>query len=76
MPAFARLLGLAMTLLLAVPALPARAGARRNRPCEGSLKVGDPAPDFTLKQLDGKGTVALSSLRGKRPVVLVFGSYT
>lgn len=41
----------------------------------GHLKVGDPAPDFTLKTLDGANQVALSSLRG-RPVVLVFGSYT
>lgn len=41
----------------------------------GHLQVGDAAPDFTLKTLDGANQVALSSLRG-RPVVLVFGSYT
>jgi hypothetical protein len=43
---------------------------------KGQLKVGDQAPDFTLEQFDKKATVQLSSLRGKKPVVLVFGSYT
>ena len=42
----------------------------------GDLKVGDPAPNFTLPLQNGKGEVTLSSFRGKRPVVLVFGSYT
>lgn len=39
------------------------------------LRVGDPAPDFKLKRMDG-GEVRLSSFRGQRPVLLVFGSYT
>ena len=43
---------------------------------EGHLKPGDAAPDFKLKTLDGKGTVQLSQVIGKRPVVLIFGSYT
>jgi AhpC/TSA family len=43
---------------------------------DGALRVGDPAPDFTLPTLDRKDTVRLSTLRGERPVVLVFGSYT
>jgi len=38
--------------------------------------VGDPAPDFTLPSLDKKSEVTLASLRGSKPVVLVFGSYT
>lgn len=38
--------------------------------------VGQEAPDFTLGTLDGKGTITLSDFRGKKPVVLVFGSYT
>jgi hypothetical protein len=42
----------------------------------GSLKPGDTAPDFRLPTLDHKETVQLSSFRGSRPVVLVFGSYT
>ena len=41
----------------------------------GHLHVGDAAPEFNLKTLDGAKDVALSSLRG-RLVVLVFGSYT
>lgn len=42
----------------------------------GHLKVGDPAPDFSLETYDKKSRVQLSSLRGQKPVVLVFGSYT
>ena len=34
------------------------------------------APDFTLPRHDGQGTVALRDTRGKRPVVLIFGSFT
>jgi hypothetical protein len=43
---------------------------------EGRLAEGDSAPDFALPAHDGSGTVTLSSFRGQRPVVLVFGSYT
>jgi hypothetical protein len=42
----------------------------------GTLQVGDPAPDFTLTKLDKSGTVQLSELSKKQPVVMVFGSYT
>src|SRR5688500_17692397 len=42
----------------------------------GKLKVGDEAPDFKLKTTDAKEEVLLSSFRGRKPVVLVFGSYT
>lgn len=38
--------------------------------------VGQDAPDFALKALHGGKTVRLSSFRGKKPVVLIFGSYT
>ena len=41
-----------------------------------TLRVGDPAPDFTLPLAKGKGEVTLSGFRGKRPVVLIFASYT
>jgi hypothetical protein len=43
---------------------------------EGTLREGDIAPDFTLSTYDHTNRVSLSSHRGKRPVVLVFGSYT
>ena len=39
-------------------------------------KPGDIAPDFELPELDGETTIRLSDYRGKRPVALVFGSYT
>ena len=39
-------------------------------------KVGDIAPDFTLYGIEGKDSVTLSEFRGKKPVALVFGSYT
>ncbi|MDH3685425.1 MAG: hypothetical protein OEP95_04325 [Myxococcales bacterium] len=41
-----------------------------------SPKVGDLAPDFELQDPSGEETIRLSSFRGKRPVALVFGSYT
>ncbi len=37
----------------------------------GTLRVGDPAPDFTLKDQDGH-VVRLSDYKDKQPVVLVF----
>ncbi len=39
-------------------------------------KVGDLAPDFTLYDPQGEISVTLSSYRGRRPVALVFGSFT
>jgi hypothetical protein len=43
---------------------------------DGQLQQGDAAPDFTLSTHNHQGQVTLSSHRGRRPVVLVFGSYT
>ena len=43
---------------------------------EGRLQVGDPAPDFTLAKAKSTKTVQLSKLTRKRPVALIFGSYT
>ena len=42
----------------------------------GRLQAGDPAPDFDLPAVDKQSRVRLSSFQGRRPVVLVFGSYT
>lgn len=39
-------------------------------------KPGEMAPDFELRSPDGKSAVRLSSFRGGKPVVLVFGCYT
>lgn len=39
-------------------------------------KAGEVAPAFELKSLDRKRTVDLAGFKGKRPVILFFGSYT
>ena len=39
-------------------------------------KAGDIAPDFELLDYKGENKVRLSDFRGKKPVVLVFGSFT
>jgi hypothetical protein len=43
---------------------------------EGSLSVGDLAPDLELASADGSGTRRISDLYREKPLVLVFGSYT
>ncbi len=56
----------AIVTLLAAASLAAQpAPADLNR-----VKVGEPAPDFTLESADSR-TISLSQLRGKR-VVLIF----
>ena len=42
----------------------------------GDLRVGDRAPNVQLVVLDGQTKFLLSEKIGKRPLVLVFGSYT
>jgi hypothetical protein len=59
----------------------ARSGEVNTPPAKGErhedkLKEGDPAPDFSLPLADGKKEIKLSSFQGKKPVVLIFGSYT
>ena len=52
-------------------------GDRRMREEKGKqLGIGDVAPIFKLKSLDGKEETDLKEFRGKEPVVLIFGSYT
>ena len=48
---------------------------RTMRP-DDAPKVGDEAPLFKLQSLDGKSETDLASFRDKRPVILLFGSYT
>ncbi len=43
---------------------------------DGRLRLGDAAPDFSLRPLHGEGNVTLSREYPSRPVVLIFGSYT
>jgi hypothetical protein len=46
----------------------------------GSLQpgpaLGNAAPDFTLKTVDGKEAITLSKQVGPKPVVLIFGNFT
>jgi Ca2+-binding EF-hand superfamily protein len=67
---------------LAAPAPPGRRpGEIVTPPAKGErqtdkLEVGQPAPDFTLPDPTGQKQVRLSSFRGQKPVVLIFGSFT
>ena len=53
-----------------------RGGQGRGRSDASGLKVGQQAPNFKLKSLDGKSQTELAAIRTKKPVVLFFGSYT
>jgi len=39
-------------------------------------RVGELAPDFELWDTTGKNPIRLSALIGKRPIALIFGSFT
>ena len=43
---------------------------------EKALHVAEEAPNFVLKSVDGESWTDLSSFKDKKPVVLIFGSYT
>lgn len=76
--------------LLALPALGRAQTTEPKAPPEASAEAqgdesaarakapaaGEQAPDFTLATLDGKKKITLSSFRGNKPVILIFGSYT
>jgi cytochrome oxidase Cu insertion factor (SCO1/SenC/PrrC family) len=67
-------LSLALALLGANPVF-AQLGPKDGeglKPTElARIKTGQPAPDFTLEDADGK-TITLADFRGKKSVVLVF----
>jgi hypothetical protein len=43
---------------------------------DGAPGIGEMAPAFILKSLDGKSETDLESFRGRKPVILFFGSYS
>ena len=43
---------------------------------EGTLKVGDKAPEMGVMALDGGGRTSLLSHLAGRPLIFIFGSYT
>ena len=43
---------------------------------DGAPKVGEVAPPIRLKSLDGKEKWDLAQFKGKKPVMIFFGSYT
>jgi cytochrome oxidase Cu insertion factor (SCO1/SenC/PrrC family) len=66
-----RILGpLLISALLVTWGLPAAAADQPSTP-DPKVKVGDTAPDFTLRDQNGK-EVKLSDFRGKKSVVLAF----
>ncbi len=67
-----KMLGLALALSLAIGAAAVQEPANR----EGNLQPSAPAPDFNLQRLRSQERVRLSSFKNKKPVALVFGSYT
>ncbi|MCD6425158.1 MAG: redoxin domain-containing protein [Anaerolineales bacterium] len=42
----------------------------------GAPRIGDSAPDFELRDIQGENPIRLSSFRGHKPVALIFGSFT
>jgi hypothetical protein len=78
------LLGLAIAVVLAVAGMTYMVGGPRNligmlrydQREEGTLRVGDRAPDVALVSLDGTTPVRLAQEFGGKPTVLVFGSFT
>ncbi len=65
------------TVVSEEPAAPEGRRARRSQPDDSAqLKVGDVAPTFKLKSIDGKEETDLAAFKGKEPIVLFFGSYT
>jgi hypothetical protein len=77
-------IGIAALALIAVGAFTYMVGGPRNligmlrydQREEGTLKVGDRAPDVGLISLDGKTPVRLAEHLGGQPTVLIFGSFT
>ena len=72
--------GLLAAIVLVAPAIAQTPAGGRPAPPAPTIKVGQPAPDFTLNYLAAAAgderpqqkTVTLSTFRGRQPVVLAF----
>ncbi len=73
------LLTIGLLAVFAIP-VPAQDKPRRERGARPDRKpapqVGETAPTFKLKTVDGKAEVDVAKFHDKQPVVLIFGSYT
>ena len=66
------LLIFALLLAFSQVAVSSQTGSKEEVPTDlDRVRVGQPAPDFTLEDSDGK-SISLADYRGKRNVVLVF----
>lgn len=72
-PAGVRTLRLHGAILRTMPNEPRPKGRTKLATATTTLKVGDPAPEFTLRAHDGR-TITLAALRGQR-VVLAFMAF-
>jgi hypothetical protein len=72
-----KIAGVSLALVLVSSAAVAQQQGPPGRSGEDAApKVGDIAPLFTLKSLDGTSEWSLEEFRDSKPVVLFFGSYT
>ena len=66
------LLMFAVLLVFSQGAVSAQTGSKEEVPTDlDRVRVGQPAPDFTLEDSDGK-SISLADYRGKKNVILVF----
>ncbi|MBW1945828.1 MAG: hypothetical protein JRJ51_23805 [Deltaproteobacteria bacterium] len=65
-------------MLFVLVLIPVGASSQRERfkRDDGAPKKGDVAPTFTLKTLDGEKEFDIARLLGRKPIILIFGSYT
>jgi hypothetical protein len=71
---YALLALVALVTMLSAPATPPLRADEKPQPAPLKLKVGDTAPDFTLKYYDGAKLqdISLHEFRGKKNVVVAF----
>ncbi len=71
---FSRRTALACALLLGFAGLLPAGAAGAPSPTNGTVRVGDMAPDFSLRAMDGS-TLCLTDCLGQKPILVIFWSY-